>query len=232
MDRHVEQAVQRVEAVGVEREPVALRQADAREGHVETWEQVVVERLPVGPIHADGNRDVGLQARVEADVPSERACTGLAASDDDERGRELSIDGEQVGPGMTDMILEQHKKPRPLRRNNLYDLVEDMRRELPSDLLQTMERIKPQSLWGAELCLLVGKSPMTIIALGGRSPSLVESSYLPPRLLAVRAIDDRQEIIRDQPEVTRLLRDAYGETVKAGPSIPIGLMTVPVWPGS
>lgn len=117
---------------------------------------------------------------------------------------------------LTDLILEQHKKPRPLRRNNLYDLVEDMRRKLPEDLLRSIERIKPQSLWGAELCLLAGKSPMTIIALGGRSPSLVEASYLPPRLLAVRETDDRQEIIRDQPEVTRLLREAYGETVKAG----------------
>ncbi len=117
---------------------------------------------------------------------------------------------------LTDLILEQHKKPRPLRRNNLYDLVEDMRRKLPDDLLLAMERIKPQSLWGAELCLLAGKTPMTIIALGGRSPSLVEASYLPPRLLAVRETGDRQEIIRDQPEVTRLLREAYGETVKAG----------------
>ncbi len=117
---------------------------------------------------------------------------------------------------LTDLILEQHKKPRPLRRNNLYDLIEDMRRELPADLLQTMERIKPQSLWGAELCLLAGKSSMTIVALGGRSPSLLEASYLPPRLLAVREIDNRQEIIRDQPEVMRLLREAYGETVKAG----------------
>jgi hypothetical protein len=57
---------------------------------------------------------------------------------------------------------------------------------------------------------------MTIVALGGRAPSLVESSYLPPRLLAIRESGDRQEIIRDQPEVTRLLRQAYGETVKAG----------------
>ena len=98
---------------------------------------------------------------------------------------------------LTDLILEQHKKPRPLRRNSLYDLVEDMRRKLPDDLLQSIERIKPQNLWGAELCLLVGKSPMTIIALGGRSPSLVEASYFPPRLLAVREIDDHHEIIRD-----------------------------------
>ncbi|MCA0929758.1 phospholipase D family protein [Ruegeria profundi] len=117
---------------------------------------------------------------------------------------------------LTDLILEQHKKPRLLRRNNLYDLVEEMRRKLPNKILKSMERIKPQSLWGAELCLLAGKSPMTIIALGGRSPSLVEASYLPPRLLAVRETDDRQEIIRDQPEVTRMLREAYGETVKAG----------------
>ncbi|PSL17240.1 phospholipase D family protein [Shimia abyssi] len=117
---------------------------------------------------------------------------------------------------LTDLILEQHKKPRPLRRNNLYDLVEDMRRKLPDHLLNSMERIKPQSLWGAELCLLAGKSPMTIIALGGRAPSLVEASYLPPRLLGVRETGDRHEIIRDQPEVTRLLREAYGETVKAG----------------
>ncbi|WP_281972366.1 phospholipase D family protein [Ruegeria faecimaris] len=117
---------------------------------------------------------------------------------------------------LTDLILEQHKKSRPLRRNNLYDLVEDMRRKLPDHLLNSMERIKPQSLWGAELCLLAGKSPMTIIALGGRAPSLVEASYLPPRLLAVRETGDRHEIIRDQPEVTRLLREAYGETVKAG----------------
>lgn len=116
---------------------------------------------------------------------------------------------------LTDLILEQHKKPRPLRRNNLYDLVEDMRRKLPSDLLQTMARIKPQSLWGAELCLLAGNSPITILALGGRSPSLIDPSYLPPRLLAIRESGDRHEIIRDQPKVTRLLRQAYGETVKA-----------------
>ncbi|WP_246413791.1 hypothetical protein [Rubricella aquisinus] len=117
---------------------------------------------------------------------------------------------------LTDLILEQHKKPRPLRRNNLYDLVEDMRRKLPEARLRSIERIKPVSLWGADLCLLAGRSPMTIIALGGRSPSLVEASYLPPRLLAVRETGDRQEIIRDQPEVTRLLREAYGETAKAG----------------
>jgi len=117
---------------------------------------------------------------------------------------------------LTDLILEQHRKSRPLRQNNLYDLVEEMRRQLPSELLQTMERIKPQSLWGAELCLLSGKSPLTIVALGGRAPSLVESSYLPPRLLAIRESGERQEIIRDQPEVTRLLRQTYNETVKVG----------------
>ena len=78
-----------------------------------------------------------------------------------------------------------------------------MRRKLPRDLLQTMERIKPQSLWGAELCLLAGKSPLTVVALGGRAPSLIESSYLPPRMLAIRELGERQEIVRDQPKVTR-----------------------------
>lgn len=117
---------------------------------------------------------------------------------------------------LTDLILEQHKKPRPLRPNNLFDLLEDMRRKLPNDLLRTMERIKPKSLWGADLCLLAGKPPMTIVALGGRAPSLTESSYFPPRLLAIRDRGERQEIVRDQPEVARLFRQAYSETVKAG----------------
>tara|TARA_R110002095_G_scaffold211442_1_gene199644 strand:- start:18 stop:3200 length:3183 start_codon:yes stop_codon:yes gene_type:complete len=117
---------------------------------------------------------------------------------------------------LTDLILKQIKKPRPLRPNNLYDLLEDMRRKLPRDLLQTMERIKPQSLWGAELCLLAGKSPLTVVALGGRAPSLIESSYLPPRMLAIRELGERQEIVRDQPKVTRLLRQAYDKTIKAG----------------
>ncbi|WP_434054907.1 MAG: hypothetical protein RDA78_08590 [Roseibium sp.] len=143
-------------------------------------------------------------------IESIALLSGVGAADLEDESLEFAA-GD-----LTDLILEQHKKPRPLRQNNLYDLFEEMRRELPNDLIQTMARIEPQTLWGAELCLLVGKSPMTVIALGGRSPSLVSSSYLPPRLLAVREREDRQEIIRDQPEVTRLLHQAYGETVKAG----------------
>lgn len=143
-------------------------------------------------------------------IESIALLSGVGAKDLDQEYLEFSA-GD-----LTDLILEQHKKQRVMRRNNFYDQVEDMRRRLPGDLLQTMKRIKPQSLWGAELCLLAGKSPLTVIALGGRSPSLLDSSYLPPRLLAVREREDRQEIIRDQPEVARLLGQAYDETVEAG----------------
>jgi len=143
-------------------------------------------------------------------IESIALLSGVGAADIEEASLEFSA-GD-----LTDLILEQHRKPRPLRSNNFYDLVEGMRRELPEDLLQTMERITPRGTWGADLCFLAGKSPVTILSLTGRTPSFADPSCFPPRLLAILEKDEGREIVRDQPEVGRILSQAYGETVQAG----------------
>lgn len=117
---------------------------------------------------------------------------------------------------LTDLVLDQIKKPRILRPGNYFDQLEDLRRSLHPDVLERIEAAKPRGLWGADLSLLSSLEPVTILLLGGRTGSPQDPNILPPRLLAVRDIDGRAEIIGDQTEAARLLSSAYSETRRRG----------------
>lgn len=75
---------------------------------------------------------------------------------------------------------------------------------------------RPRGLWGADLCLLSSHEPATILLLGGRTGSPQDPTVLPPRLLAVRDVAGRAEIVGDQTEAARLLGGAYAETRRRG----------------
>lgn len=117
---------------------------------------------------------------------------------------------------LTDLVLKQVKKPRILRPNNYFDQIETLRRKVPVDVLERVKKAKPRGLWGADLCLLSSKEPVTILFLGGRTGSPTDPTVLPPRLIAVRDIKGRAEIIGDQIEAARLLSGAYSETHRLG----------------
>jgi len=117
---------------------------------------------------------------------------------------------------LTDLVLEQIKKPRILRPGNYFDQIEGLRRSVPHGVFERVQGANPRGLWGAELCLLTSRQPVTILLLGGRTGSPQDPTVLPPRLLAVRDDGGRAEIIGDQTEAARLLSDAYAETRRLG----------------
>lgn len=113
---------------------------------------------------------------------------------------------------LTDLVLDQIKKPRILRPGNYFDQIEGLRRAVPPEVFERVQSANPRGLWGAELCLLASRQPVTILLLGGRTGSPQDPTVLPPRLLAVRDDGGRAEIIGDQTEAARLLSQAYAET--------------------
>lgn len=117
---------------------------------------------------------------------------------------------------LTDLVLDQIRKPRILRSNNYFDRLEELRRSVPADVLERVRNAKPRGLWGAELSLLSAIEPTTILLLGGRTGSPQDPTVLPPRLLAVRDVEGRAEIIGNQTEAARLLAGAYDETRRRG----------------
>ena len=117
---------------------------------------------------------------------------------------------------LTDLVLDQIKKPRILRSGNYFDQIEGLRRSVPHEVFERVQSANPRGLWGAELSLLASRQPVTILLLGGRTGSPQDPTVLPPRLLAVRDDGGRAEIIGDQTEAARLLADAYAETRRLG----------------
>ena len=117
---------------------------------------------------------------------------------------------------LTDLVLEQIKKPRILRRGNYFDQIEELRRSVPDEVLKRIQSAKPRGLWGAELCLLSSVEPSTILLLGGSTGSPQDPTVLPPRLIAVRDVGGRAEIVGEQTEAVRLLSEAYAETRRRG----------------
>lgn len=100
--------------------------------------------------------------------------------------------------------------------NNVYDLLENVRRKIDPEVLIEIEAVRPEQLWGAEVCLLASEEPITILALAGQTPTLVQNSFFPPRLVAVKDKGDRIEVLGDNSEVGRLLKGAFEETERVG----------------
>jgi energy-coupling factor transporter ATP-binding protein EcfA2 len=117
---------------------------------------------------------------------------------------------------LTDLVLEQIRKPRILRENNYFDQIESLRRALPAGLVEQISAAKPQGVWGAELCLLATHEPVTILLLGGEMGSPDNPAFHPPRLIALREHDGQAQIIGDQAMAARMLTRAYLETKKRG----------------
>lgn len=117
---------------------------------------------------------------------------------------------------LTDLVLEQVRKPRILRPGNYFDLIEGLRRDVPAPVLARVRSAQPLGLWGAELCRLRSKEPVTILVLGGRAGDPADPVVQPPRLLAIREDGDRSEIIGDQADAARLLSAAWAETRRQG----------------
>ena len=69
----------------------------ARRRHVDPWKDVVVQRREVARVHANGDGHVGGETSVQPDAPSGRAGGRRAVPRYHDRGRELAVDGEQVG---------------------------------------------------------------------------------------------------------------------------------------
>ena len=117
---------------------------------------------------------------------------------------------------LTDLVLDQIRQPRILRRGNYFDVIEGLRRSVPPDVLDRVRNAEPRGLWGADLSLLASLEPALILLLGGRTGGPADPTVLPPRLLAVREVDGRAEIIGDQAEAARLLNAAFTETRRRG----------------
>ena len=117
---------------------------------------------------------------------------------------------------LTDFVLDQIRKPRPLRADNHFDQIERSRRMLSPDVLIRVSGAAPVGPWGAELCRMAATEAVTILVLAGQSSHAQGSLPQPPRLVALRGAGDRVEIIGDQAEAAKLLADAYKETKDRG----------------
>ena len=117
---------------------------------------------------------------------------------------------------VTGMIIDQIKRPRGLRPNNKFDMITSLKRRLDPVVLERVEYGRPKGLWGAELCLLQGQEPMTLLVITGENGGLRDSTVLPPRLIAIREEALGLEVIGEQAEAARLLDTAYTSTVAAG----------------
>ncbi|WP_138471659.1 phospholipase D family protein [Poseidonocella sp. HB161398] len=130
---------------------------------------------------------------------------------------ELPTELKEFAAGdLTDLVLEQARSKRPLRRDNMYDRLEELARALPHGLLDEIRRASPKTLWGSELCLLATDMPLTVLVLGSRLPSTTDARSEPPRLLAVLEREGQREIIGDQVVIAQLLWRAWRETVRRG----------------
>ncbi|MBC2835149.1 hypothetical protein [Paragemmobacter straminiformis] len=117
---------------------------------------------------------------------------------------------------VTELIVRQIRKPRELRPNNKFDMLTRLGRRLNASLVEDMRSNRPRGLWGADLCLLKGKEPSTILVLNGEAGSLRDGCVLPPRLVAVRESGSELIVTGDQSETARLLDDAYALTEAQG----------------
>ena len=112
-------------------------------------------------------------------------------------------------PGEVFKFIREKRVP---RREHFHDTMSLLRAELPELAYERVRQSKPSGVWGADLCLVTGKTPHTLFVLKGRDER-DERSYWPPRLIAV---DQEGRTIRSQVKCANLLLDAYQSTVQAG----------------
>ena len=117
---------------------------------------------------------------------------------------------------VTGLIVDQIKRKRELRPNNKFDMVTSLARRIDPDVLSSIARSKPEGLWGAELCVLRGQQPLTLLVLAGLNGSIGDPTVLPPRLVAIREEGKSLTVVGEQAEAARLLDSAYAETVAQG----------------
>jgi hypothetical protein len=116
---------------------------------------------------------------------------------------------------LTDLVLEQIRQPRILRKNNYFDQIENLHRVVPAEVIHRVRGAGPKGLWGADLCLLASKEPVTILMLAGRTGDPLDLAIQPPRLIAIRERDGQAEIVGDQAAAARLLAVAWAEAMVA-----------------
>src|SRR5580700_3134535 len=89
--------VQRVEAVGIKKDRIALRDAEPRRLDVDMRQKVIIQWLFIARRQAHGDRDIGPQSRIEPQVPAHRAAVaGAQAAGDDDRAGEFAVDRDQA----------------------------------------------------------------------------------------------------------------------------------------
>ena len=109
-------------------------------------------------------------------------------------------------------IHEHIHEPRNLRRTHLFETLELLRRDLPDIAYDRVSAAEPVGTWGADLCLLAGRTPFSLFVLRGLH-DLGSPTSSPPRMIAV---DESGRAVRSQVDCANLLLDAYRATVDAG----------------
>ncbi|TIW79619.1 MAG: hypothetical protein E5V51_24620, partial [Mesorhizobium sp.] len=72
--------------------------------HVQTGQEVIVERCVVAPTHPNRNGQVWTKSSIEPDLPTQRAGPRLNASRDYNRGRKFVVYMQQISAGILDCL--------------------------------------------------------------------------------------------------------------------------------
>lgn len=112
-------------------------------------------------------------------------------------------------------VFEHLRARRILRENNFHDVLSMTRELIPAETYEMVSSLGAESSWTAQLAMLRGSTPFTIVQLRGYDGSSPEHGgrCAPPRFLM---IDDNGYIERNQIACARALHAAYRETMDMG----------------
>mgnify|MGYP006275926657 CR=1 FL=1 len=155
--------------------------------------------IPVGRIASD--------EKVTQRLENYRALSGR---DRLERVDEAGGDTQAILGGVAAYLRE----PRRLRKNNFHDLLANLRLGLDAKRYEEIAALEISGLWGAELALLEGPTPMTLLHLRGEVGGAGASGpFAPPRLVLIGP-DGGAEC--NQIACAQALCRAYRETREQG----------------
>jgi hypothetical protein len=114
-------------------------------------------------------------------------------------------------------LVAQMKEPRKLRHTNLADLMEMARSTIDKHRYDEIAALADIALWGADLTILRGSQPFTMLYLRGVSGEL-DSEFMPPRLISITPKANRPgyEVDSNQVSCGVKLMQAYEETCRLG----------------